>query len=77
MDSPCFVNLDGKSIRERFKPTGYLYFNFAGICVCCDGRVCIHSPCKTKRSLEKYYRKSWVRRTKFAQNQPFKRPSRF
>ena len=76
MDSSCFVNLDGKSIWERFKPAWCLYFEFAGVCVCCDGRVCVYSPSKTETTLEKCNEKLWVRRSKCAKLQ-FKAPSRF
>ena len=69
MGSLCFVNLDGKSIRKRSKLAWCLYFEFAGVCVCCDGRVCVYSLCKTETTLKKYYGKLWVRHSKCAKPQ--------
>ena len=69
MGSLCFVNLDGKSIRKRSKLAWCLYFEFAGVCVRCDGRVCAYSLCKTETTLKKYYGKLWVRHSKCAKPQ--------
>ena len=52
-----FTCLDRKPLRQRFEPIGCLSFGFFGVCILCDGGVCVRPIFEPKTRMAEEYEK--------------------